>query len=116
MATQPSSSVPTVKVTKPEDNNNSILDEPLCKYLWAGVGTRGIGYMYMCIHLLLGGQKDVFAQHMGWEGFFFFSLLLRIQIMAGFWTCQLIIHHVSSSSSYSHCLDRSVGIDVLRCY
>ncbi|CAO0789439.1 unnamed protein product [Mucor circinelloides] len=29
MATQPSSSVPTVKVTKPEDNNNSILDEPL---------------------------------------------------------------------------------------
>jgi hypothetical protein len=32
MATQQSSSVPTVKVSKPEDNK-TILDEPLCKYI-----------------------------------------------------------------------------------
>lgn len=51
MATQPSSSVPTVKVTKPEDNNNSILDEPLCKYLWAGGKEQEELGIYMCVSI-----------------------------------------------------------------
>lgn len=35
MATQQSSSVPTAKVSKPEDSK-TILDEPLCKYKMGG--------------------------------------------------------------------------------
>ena len=96
--TQPSTSVPTVKVTKPEDNNNSILDEPLCKY---AVGRR------LCVWVCLMGKGGAFlAQHMG----------EIIATRAGFWACQLIQPPVDSSSSHSHCLDRPVGIDVLRCH